>query len=155
MGRFQSRSGGRKQQDGKYLRVTGLWASKKRDGLWSGKLKEENINQLQEKLDEASKAGAELMVFLWENTERDSKQSPEFTIQVCVAEEQEGYKGGFKKTSKFSKRDEREEVEEVEEEEATEEVEEEEDEKPARKGKVVVRSKARTAAPSKRDKSDW
>ena len=118
---FQRRSAGAgRQQDGKYLRVTGLWASKNKQGLWSGKLKAENIEQLQEKLDEAAKAGAELMVFLWENTERDNRKSPEFTIQVCVAEDREESRGGYsKKPSRFS-RDNREEEKEEEQDEPQE-----------------------------------
>lgn len=80
----------RGKNDGKFLRLTGLWPSKKRDGLWSGKLRNQDIENLLKKVKEADSEGADVIFFLWEN-EKQSKKDPEFTLQCAVAEEQEGY----------------------------------------------------------------
>lgn len=157
------RRGGRKDNDGKYLRLTGMWQSKKRDNLWSGKLRPEDIDKLIEKAEEAAKAGVELMFFLWENTEKDGPKSPDFTLQVTVAEEEAGSSRSRKSYGRSSSRDRDEErdnersegrrstrgkaepEEEAEEEPRGEEVEEE---KP-RRGKPAPATK------SKKSDKDW
>lgn len=99
----------------KFLRLTGLWPSKKRDGLWSGKLRNQDIERLLERAKEADGEGADIIFFLWEN-EKQSKKDPEFTLQCAVAEDQGGYSKG--RDSGRSRRD-----------------RDEDDEKPSRRGK--------------------
>lgn len=81
---FRSRQ---KTSDGKYLRLTGLWQSKKKDNLWSGKMRTDELEKLVEKAEEAREAGCDLVFFLWDN-EKENRKSPDFTLQVTVAEEE-------------------------------------------------------------------
>ena len=81
-----------RENDGKYLRLTGLWPSKK-DGLFSGKLRPEDISKLLEKADEADKDGLPLVFLLWENTDKRGRKDPDFTLQVTIAEEDSGGRG--------------------------------------------------------------
>ena len=76
----------RDERDSKYVRLTGLWESKKR-GLFSGKLREQDIEKLVEKIDEAKDAGSDLIFFLWENNDKRGRKDPDYTLQVAVAED--------------------------------------------------------------------
>ena len=76
----------RDDRDSKYVRLTGLWESKKR-GLFSGKLREQDIEKLVEKIDEAKDAGSDLIFFLWENNDKRGRKDPDYTLQVAVAED--------------------------------------------------------------------
>lgn len=79
----------RDDRDSKYVRLTGLWESKKR-GLFSGKLREQDIEKLVEKIDEAKDAGSDLIFFLWENNDKRGRKDPDYTLQVAVAEDAGG-----------------------------------------------------------------
>ena len=78
-----------RDNDGKYVRLTGLWPSKK-DGLFSGKLRPEDIEKLQDKVEEAAKNDAALVFLLWENTDKRGRKDPDFTLQVTVSEDDGG-----------------------------------------------------------------
>jgi len=132
----------RKNRDNKFLRLTGLWPSK-RDGLFSGKLRAQDVEKLQEKIEEAD--GKDLVFFLWEN-EKESRKDPEFTLQVAVSDSDGGSRRSRRdrdedededKHSKRSKRDA----------EDDEEGEEEEDEKEERS--------SRSNKKNSKKKSDW
>ncbi len=143
---------GRKENDGKYLRLTGLWQSKKKDTLWSGKLRPEDVEKLIEKADEAAKADVALIFFLWENEKRNNKDA-DFTLQVTVAEEEVG---GGRKSSRRSSRDrddrsEREEERDNDRDNEDDEKEEEEEEKP-RRGKKDEKPATKNR---KASKDDW
>ena len=78
-----------RENGGKYVRLTGLWPSKK-DGLFSGKLRPEDIEKLQDKVEEAAKNDAALVFLLWENTDKRGRKDPDFTLQVTVSEDDGG-----------------------------------------------------------------
>jgi len=124
-----------RKRDDKYVYLTGVWKSSKR-GLYTGKMKSEQLETLRDKIDRVLEGSGEAVIFLWENDKRAQKD-PEFTIQISESVPQEG-RSRFK-----SKRREREEPEEEEE-------EEEEEERPKRQS---------SKAPSKRTKKtkdeDW
>lgn len=82
-----------RDNDGKYVRLTGLWPSKKNDTLWSGKIRNQDIGAVIDKLDEADKENADVVVFLWENKERNGKKDPEFTVQIAVSEGDDNSRG--------------------------------------------------------------
>lgn len=156
---FRNRSRGGNKQDGKYLRLTGLWPSKKKDTLWTGKIRNQDLCALIEKADLADQDGADMVVFLWENTEKDGPKSPDFTLQVSISEDQDsqsGRGGRSSRRSSFSRGDREKEVEENEE---PEEEQNEEEEKPRRlatKAEPVRRSRSTgTSTSSKKDKNDW
>lgn len=114
-----------KQSDN--IRITGLWKSQKRDGLYSGKLRSEDIEALVEMLQNADDG---VMFFLWLNEKRNRRDS-DFTLKAAPAS-----------GDGFTKRKPSREVEEEEEEEKprkkTREVEVEEDEeeeKPRKKSR--------------------
>lgn len=83
--RTQKRTGRREQQNSPYLRVTGLWPSKKKENLWTGKLRAHDIEQLIDKCQEALDAGNDMVFFLWENAEQTGPKDPDFTIQVSIS----------------------------------------------------------------------
>src|SRR3990167_915586 len=77
---------GRRGNEGKYLRLTGLWPSKKNNALWTGKFRNQDIGKLQDKIQEADDAGADLVFFLWENTDKQGQKDPDFSVQISVSE---------------------------------------------------------------------
>ncbi len=119
---------GKSAKDSKYLRLTGLWESKK-GGLFTGKIRVEDIDKLIEKCEEALKADAQLVCFLWENEVKDRKD-PIFTLQVAVADEEDG-----KRRSSGSRRSRREEPEPEDDAEDSEDEPEEEPTKRPSRGK--------------------
>jgi len=135
----------RGDNDGKYLRLTGLWPSKKNDRLFTGKIRNKDLGVLLDKLDEADKAHADVVVFLWENTEKDSPKDPEFTVQIAVSEDREG-RGRDRSRGQERSKD----PDDVED---TDNDEPEEDEPRRRSSKKEEPRKSRTS--SKRDKNDW
>lgn len=162
---FRNRS--RKENDGKYLRLTGLWPSRKKDNLWTGKFRNQDIEQLLVKVEEADKAGADLLFFLWENTEKSDKKDPDFTIQVTVADDQENgrSRGGAsyhgRRARNKVREDESEEQKGEEEEKEKEEQNDEEEERPSRNRsskastKETTKNRSTSKPVSKRDKNDW
>lgn len=158
------RDRGRKENDGKYLRLTGLWPSRKKDTLWTGKFRNQDIEQLLVKVEEADKAGADLLFFLWENTEKDGKKDPDFTLQVTVADDQENgrSRGGASYHGRRERNRVREEAPEEqageEEEKEEEEQKDEEEERPSRNRSsksTKETAKSRSTSKSTKDKNDW
>lgn len=87
--------GRRDQKDSKYLRLTGLWESRNKRGMWSGKIRGQDLGKVMDKLQEADDARADVVVFLWENNEKRGQKDPDFSVQIAVAEEQgRGGRGG-------------------------------------------------------------
>ena len=129
----------KKGSDDKYLRLTGLWPSKNKDGLWTGRFRAEDMEKLLAKVNEAGENDAPLVFSLWETTEKESRKDPDFSLQCFVGdnEEKPASKSRFCKKKAEPEDDE----EDEEEEESEEEEEEEEDEKP--KGKTKTKAKAR------------
>jgi hypothetical protein len=153
---------GNRDNDGKYLRLTGLWPSKKNDALWTGKFRNEDIGKLLEKVEQADKDGADLVFFLWENTEKNGKKDPDFTVQVSVSEDEGGSRGRSSRNRGGSSRgrdrdEEREETEENNDNDNNEE-DNEKEEKPSRpssRSEKKDEPKGRRTSTSKKDKNDW
>jgi hypothetical protein len=146
----------RQDNDGKYLRLTGLWANKKKDNLWTGKMKAEDVVKLIEKADEADKAGAELVFFLWANDQK-KRNDPEFTIQVSVSEEEVGGGRGrlYGRSSGRGRedREDREDSRDNDRDNDREEKEPEPEEKPRGRGRKAEPEPAPRGKKDKRD--DW
>jgi hypothetical protein len=83
--RSKKRSGG----NDKYLRLTGLWQSKGNSELWTGKAKVEQIEDLIKRAEEALENESPLIFGLWENTKKESKRDPEFSLQCFVGDPEE------------------------------------------------------------------
>ena len=160
-----------RDNDGKYVRLTGLWPSKK-DGLFSGKLRPEDIEKLQDKVEEAAKNDAALVFLLWENTDKRGRKDPDFTLQVTVSEDDGGgsrrgrSSGGYGRgrddrddsrdrgrDSRRRGRDDDNDDEKDEPEEEPEEAEEEE-EKPRGRKSAPVKSKGKAVPPAKKKGKD-
>lgn len=160
-----------RENDGKYVRLTGLWPSKK-DGLFSGKLRPEDIEKLQDKVEEAAKNDAALVFLLWENTDKRGRKDPDFTLQVTVSEDEGGgsrrgrSSGGYgrgrddrddsrdrDRDSRRSSRDDRDDDKDEEPEEEPEEQDEPEEEPRGRKS-APVKSKGKAAPPAKKKGKD-
>lgn len=75
-------------QDGKGVRVTGLFAGK-REGLWTGRLRKEDIDNLMGLFDSALNSNQLITMFLWEN-----QDGPQFSLTANVAQEFKGGGGG-------------------------------------------------------------
>lgn len=160
---------GNRDNDGKYLRLTGLWPSKKKDTLWTGKFRNEDLGKLLDKAEEADKAGSDLVFFLWENTEKEGKRDPEFTLQVTVSEDQENGRGRGRSSgsSRRSNRDDRDNDNDTDSNQDdrdndTEDQEDEPEEKPERSSRSSKSSngkkeepRSRRAGSSKKDKNNW
>lgn len=76
------------QGDGKGVRVTGLFAGK-REGLWTGRLRKEDIENLMGLFDSALNSNQLITMFLWEN-----QDGPQFSLTANVAQEFKGGGGG-------------------------------------------------------------
>lgn len=95
-----------KDNDGKYLRLTGLWASKSNSALFTGRAAAEQIEELLKRCEEALDADAPLVFSLWENDKKKSKRDPEFSLQAFVGDSEEKPKSS---RSSRSSRDDKEE----------------------------------------------
>ena len=160
-----------RDNDGKYVRLTGLWPSKK-DGLFSGKLRPEDIEKLQDKVEEAAKNDAALVFLLWENTDKRGRKDPDFTLQVTVSEDDGGgsrrgrSSGGYDRGRnnrdddrdrerdgrRDRNRDDRDDKAEEPEEEPEEQ--DEPEEKPRGRKSAPVKSKGKAAPPAKKKGKD-
>ena len=78
-----------KDNDGKYLRLTGLWESKTNSALFTGRAAAEQIEELLKRCEEALDADAPLVFSLWENDKKKSKRDPEFSLQAFVGDAEE------------------------------------------------------------------
>lgn len=76
------------QGDGKGVRVTGLFAGK-REGLWTGRLRREDIENLMGLFDNALNSNQLVTMFLWEN-----QDGPQFSLTANLAQEFKGGGGG-------------------------------------------------------------
>lgn len=72
------------QGDGKGVRVTGLFAGK-REGLWTGRLRKEDIEKLMGLFDDALNTNQLVAMFLWEN-----QDGPQFSLTANIAQEFKG-----------------------------------------------------------------
>ena len=95
-----------------FTKVTGLFRSKKKKGLYLGSTDAERLDGLIEKIKEARKAKKQLTFFVWKSKYEDG---PVFNLTVDVAQEQTG-----KSRSRPIVNDDADEVEETEEPEAEE-----------------------------------
>lgn len=148
-----------RNNDGKYLRLTGLWPSKNKDGLWTGKFRNQDLEKLQEKVQEALDNRSDMAFFLWENDGK-SRKDPEFTLQTTVSDSDGGGRSRYGNRSsrdrdddrdddrgRRSKRD-RDDDEEDEKEEEQEEQEQDEEEEDDRDTKSKKSSKATQSSKS-------
>ena len=141
-----------RDNDGKYVRLTGLWPSKK-DGLFSGKLRPEDIEKLQDKVEEAAKNDAALVFLLWENTDKRGRKDPDFTLQVTVSEDDGGGSRRGRSSGGYDRgRNNRDDDREPEEE--PEEQDEPEEEPRGRKSAPVKSTSKGKAAPAKKKSKD-
>lgn len=160
-----------RENDGKYVRLTGLWPSKK-DGLFSGKLRPEDIEKLLDKAEEAAKNDAALVFLLWENTDKRGRKDPDFTLQVTVSEDDGGGSrrgrsgGGYDRgrnnrdDDRDRERDGRRDRNRVDRDDKAEEPEEEPEEQdepeemPRGRKSAPVKSKGKAAPPAKKKGKD-
>ena len=85
------------QGDRQALRLTGLFSGKKQ-GLFSGRLRAEDMENLKGLIEEALASGQALSFFLWEN-QVTSPKTPQFSLTANIsAPSQGGGQGGFKKS---------------------------------------------------------
>jgi hypothetical protein len=137
----------KKASNDKYVRLTGLWPSKNKEGLWTGRFRAEDMEKLLEKASEALDNGAPLVFSLWENNEKEGKRDPDFSLQCFVGDAEEkpssgGRSWASKKASRPAEKEEdAEEDAEVEAEEDTDEVEPEEKPKKGVKSSTKKRSR--------------
>lgn len=77
------RAGGSRQsaqrEPGKALRLTGLFAGK-REGCFSGKLRDEDAENLKGLIEEAQSSGQQVVFFLWEN-----QGNPQFSLTANIS----------------------------------------------------------------------
>lgn len=80
--------------DRKALRLTGLFAGK-REGLYSGRLRDEDASNLMTLIEEAQSKGQQISFFLWEN-----QGNPQFSLTANIAAQKQfggGGRGGFRR----------------------------------------------------------
>lgn len=75
----------------KALRLTGLFAGK-REGLFSGRLRDEDAENLKALIEEAQSSGQQISFFLWEN-----QQGPQFSLTANIAAPKSFGGGGFRR----------------------------------------------------------
>lgn len=81
------------QGERKALRLTGLFAGK-REGLYSGRLRDEDAENLKALIEEAQSEGQQISFFLWEN-----QGNPQFSLTANIAVQKSfgGRSGGFRR----------------------------------------------------------
>lgn len=89
----RSTRGNNTQSDRKALRLTGLFAGK-REGLYSGRLRDEDAENLKALIEEAQSQGQQISFFLWEN-----QGNPQFSLTANIAVQKSfgGRSGGFRR----------------------------------------------------------
>lgn len=146
----------------KYLRLTGLWASKTNDALFTGRAKTEQIEALIKQCEEALDADAPLVFSLWENDKKKSRKDPEFSIQSFVGDAEEKPRSSRssrnshdkeedREESRDRKRSKRDEPEDAPEDTPDDEPEDEPEDKPQRR----TSSRKEAPASSKKKRADW
>lgn len=78
----------RNRDNGKFLRLTGLWPSRN-EGQFTGRSLPENHDDLKDKLKEAIENDASLVWSIWENEKKRGKKDPEFILSVFVGDAEE------------------------------------------------------------------
>lgn len=85
-----------RQDDGKYVRLTGLWENRNKRGMFTGKIRNQDIQKIMRKFEECDGKRADVVVFLWENTNKRGQKDPDFTVQIAEAEDRGGGgRGGY------------------------------------------------------------
>lgn len=93
---YEDRDRGRgRQDDGKYVRLTGLWENRNKRGMFTGKIRNQDIQKIMRKLEECDDKRADVVVFLWENNNKRGQKDPDFTVQIAEAEDRGGGRGGY------------------------------------------------------------
>ena len=59
-----------RQDDGKYVRLTGLWENRNKRGMFTGKIRNQDIQKIMRKFEECDDKRADVVVFLWENNNK-------------------------------------------------------------------------------------
>ena len=83
-----------RQDDGKYVRLTGLWENRNKRGMFTGKIRSQDIQKIMRKFEECDDKRADVVVFLWENDNKRGQRDPDFTVQIAEAEDRGG-RGGY------------------------------------------------------------
>ena len=83
-----------RQGDGKYVRLTGLWENRNKRGMFTGKIRNQDIQKIMRKFEECDDKRADVVVFLWENNNKRGQKDPDFTVQIAEAEDRGG-RGGY------------------------------------------------------------
>lgn len=78
-GRSGARSQAAQREPGKALRLTGMFAGK-REGCFSGKLRDEDAENLKGLIEEAQSSGQQVVFFLWEN-----QGNPQFSLTANIS----------------------------------------------------------------------
>ena len=87
-GASRRHSQGPQGDGGKGVRVTGLFAGK-REGLWTGRLRREDIEKLMGLFEDALNTNQLVAMFLWEN-----QDGPQFSLTANIAQEFKENGGG-------------------------------------------------------------
>ncbi len=76
--------------------MTGLWESQNKRGMFTGNLKTEQIEQLQDLCKECLDGTGKMVIFMFENDGQGKRSDPQFTIYGDVGKDQErgGGRGG-------------------------------------------------------------
>lgn len=84
-----------RQDDGKYVRLTGLWENRNKRGMFTGKIRNQDIGKILRKLEDCDGNRSDVVVFLWENNNKRGQKDPDFTVQIAEAEDRGGGRGGY------------------------------------------------------------
>ena len=82
-----------RQDDGKYVRLTGLWENRNKRGMFTGKIRNQDIGKILRKLEDCDGNRSDVVEFLWENNNKRGQKDPDFTVQIAEAEDRGG-RGG-------------------------------------------------------------
>ena len=96
-----------RQDDGKYVRLTGLWESRNKRGMFAGKIRNQDIQKIMRKFEECADKRSDVVVFLWENSNKRGQKDPDFTVQIAEAEDRGGYSNNNRDRGRDRDRNER------------------------------------------------
>lgn len=88
--RSNNHGNGNNNGERKALRLTGLFSGK-REGLFSGRLRDEDAENLKALIEEAQSSGQQISFFLWEN-----QNEPRFSLTANIAAPK-SFGGGFRR----------------------------------------------------------
>ena len=92
-----------RQDDGKYVRLTGLWENRNKRGMFTGKIRNQDIQKIMRKFEECDDKRSDVVVFLWENSNKRGQKDPDFTVQIAEAER--GGRGEYSNNNRDRGRD--------------------------------------------------